>query len=187
MCRRFEQTLAFHCGPALAGIKASNLVALSRREHPDWRETAAEYGGLLASRGIRLECLCSCKERALLLVYREERLARQLAEPAVAEMLKQAGYPVEEGLEAMVKHLGLRLGQESGFPHEMGLFLGYPPEDVQGFRENGGRNYKYSGIWKVYSDVEEAKRAFLRYGRCRDAICRRLSQGSSIVQMFRTA
>ncbi len=173
MCRRFEEALAFHCGPALAGIKAANLVSLSRRDHPRCRELAEEYGALLSPRKIHLECLCGCGERVLLLVYREDRLARQLADPAVA---------------AMLGHLRRRLEAGGGFPHEMGLFLGYPPEDVRGFWENGGRNYKYSGVWKVYSDdVEGARAAFRRYSRCRDAICKRLAGGISLVQMFRAA
>lgn len=47
------------------------------------------------------------------------------------------------------------------FPHEVGLFLGYPPEDVEGFIENKARSCKITGYWKVYSDEEKAKR-FLR-------------------------
>ena len=188
MCRRFEEALAFHCGPALAGIKAANLVSLSRRDHPRCRELAEEYEALLSPRKIHLECLCSCGERVLLLVYREDCLARQLADPAVAAMLEQTGYPPGGDPAAMLGHLRRRLEAGGGFPHEMGLFLGYPPEDVRGFWENGGRNYKYSGVWKVYSDdVEGARAAFRRYGRCRDAICKRLARGISLVQMFRAA
>ena len=70
MCRRFEEALAFHCGPALAGIKAANLVSLSRRDHPRCRELAEEYGALLSPRKIHLECLCGCGERVLLLEHR---------------------------------------------------------------------------------------------------------------------
>ena len=29
MSKKFEHTLAFHCGPAILGIKASNLINLS--------------------------------------------------------------------------------------------------------------------------------------------------------------
>ena len=80
MCRRFEEALAFHCGPALAGIKAANLVSLYQRDHPPSRALAEEYGALLSPGKIHLECFCSCGVRVLLLVYREDRLARQLAE-----------------------------------------------------------------------------------------------------------
>ena len=41
-----------------------------------------------------------------------------------------------------------RLKDADEFPHEIGLFLGYPPEDVEGFiQEPNGQ--KYTGIWKV--------------------------------------
>ena len=31
---RLERTLAYHCAPALAGLKAANLIGLCRREYP---------------------------------------------------------------------------------------------------------------------------------------------------------
>ena len=52
-------------------------------------------------------------------------------------------------------------------PHEVGLFLGYPPEDVKGFIENKGRNALCSGLWKVYSDKENAERILQKWAKCR--------------------
>ena len=43
MYRELDQVLAYHCGPALAGVKAANLVSLSLEEFPELRETAAKY------------------------------------------------------------------------------------------------------------------------------------------------
>ena len=77
-----------------------------------------------------------------------------------------------------------RLRERDGFPHEIGLFLGYPAEDVYGFLKYGGKNCKYTGCWKVYSDVDRALALFDRYRRCRSALCRRVSNGDSIIQMF---
>ena len=34
MERTLDQILAYHCAPALAGLKPANLVALSREEFP---------------------------------------------------------------------------------------------------------------------------------------------------------
>ena len=56
-------------------------------------------------------------------------LRARLARPEAAQMLARAGYPA--GMEAMLRTLSLRLSGEE-FPHEIGLFLGYPPEDVEG-------------------------------------------------------
>ena len=156
---RFELTLAFHCAPALAGIKP----------------------------GISLRPLCRCRSRCLVLVYRRDRLERQLEQEEVARLLERDGYPLAGGLEAMLDHLASRMAGSGGFPHEVGLFLGYPAEDVEGFRRHGGQGYKYSGLWKVYSDVERAQRCFRQYGCCRRALCRRLEAGCRLVQLFRTA
>ena len=41
------------------------------------------------------------------------------------------------------------------FPHEMGLLLGYPVEDVKGFIRNGGENCLYIGYWKVNLDFKK--------------------------------
>ena len=41
--KAFEEMLAFHCGPALAGIKPANLVSLSREEFPLLPFLAEEY------------------------------------------------------------------------------------------------------------------------------------------------
>ena len=104
----------------------------------------------------------------------------------VRELLEREGYPVDGGLERMLDALSRRLeGRE--FPHEVGLFLGYPPEDVEGFRLHRGRGCKLCGCWKVYSDVERARRCFRRYGLCRAALCRRLEEVGSLIQMFRAA
>ena len=49
------------------------------------------------------------------------------------------------------------LSGSCAFPHEIGLFLGYPFEDVMGFIENKGENYLCSGCWKVYSCEQDAR------------------------------
>lgn len=183
---RFELTLAFHCAPALAGIKPADLIALPG-EGDETDALLASYSAALAGAGISLRPLCRCRSRCLVLVYRRDRLERQLEQEEVARLLERDGYPLAGGLEAMLDHLASRMAGSGGFPHEVGLFLGYPAEDVEGFRRHGGQGYKYSGLWKVYSDVERAQRCFRQYGCCRRALCRRLEAGYRLVQLFRTA
>ena len=52
-----------------------------------------------------------------------------------------------------------------GFPHEIGLFLGYPPADVDGFIHRHDE-CRLVGAWKVYSDVDRARLTFDRFKRC---------------------
>ena len=101
----------------------------------------------------------------------------------VQEMLDRAGYPVSQGTEAMLAHLRRRL-QGGEFPHEIGLFLGYPPGDVEGFLRDGGRHCKLCGPWKVYDNVEETARRFAAFHRCRDALTQRVDRGIPLASVF---
>ena len=66
-----------------------------------------------------------------------------------------------------------KLRSESSFPHEIGLFLGYPPEDVCGFIENKAEDCKCVGCWKVYGDADKAQLLFDKYKKCTQ-LCRSL-------------
>ena len=184
--RRFEYALAFHCAPALAGIKSADLISWTGAPE-EGAALVERFARELAGAGISVELLCRCERHGLILVYRRGLLERQLERQEVRYMLRRDGYPVDKGLEAMLGCLSRRLRECREFPHEVGLFLGYPAEDVEGFRDHGGRDYKCCGLWKVYSDVERAQTCFRRYGCCRRALCRRLEQGRSLGEVFRAA
>ncbi len=53
--------------------------------------------------------------------------------------------------------LSQRLCCEEDFPHEIGVFLGYPLADVIGFIQNRGKNFTACGYWKVYTDPTAAQ------------------------------
>ena len=57
--------------------------------------------------------------------------ASYLKHSAAKDILKENGYPESPG--RCVSYLRGRLAESGEFPHEVGLFLGYPPEDVSGF------------------------------------------------------
>lgn len=181
---RLERTLAYHCAPALAGLKAANLIGLCRREYPGLDRALEDYRRAFGPKGVHFRVLCQTGERVLVLVYRPDLLARALGQPLARQLLARAGYPAGS-VEELLAVLGGRLAAGQGsFPHEIGLFLDYPPEDVEAFARRGGKGCKLCGHWKVYHDPEGALRRFARYDRCRDALCSRLSQGVSLIRMF---
>lgn len=178
----FEQTLACHCAPSLTGIKPADLI--SWPSSPEGLSAMTrQYAHMLGSLDIRFRCLGRRETRCLLLVYRQELLSQQLSLPAIRTLLARDGYPVDDSLDAMLEHLSIRMAGPQ-FPHEVGLFLGYPPADVEGFRRNQGRNCKLCGHWKVYSDVDGAQRRFRQYDQCRSALLEKMSQGKSITQLL---
>lgn len=181
-----EKLLALHCAPALAGIKPSNLFTLhfseGRREERELREAAES----LDACGVKTEILCECERYALVFVYREDMLAESIGEEG-AGFLSEYGYAKDLTLEGRMARLKSRLVKCGEFPHEIGIFLGYPVEDVRGFVENEGRNFKACGTWKVYGDGERAAWLFESYRRCTEYFCTMIERGARIAQLAERA
>ena len=76
-----------------------------------------------------------------------------------------------------------RLRRQEDFPHEVGLFLSYPPEDVAGFIANNARRCKCAGLWKVYGDEKRARRMFHAFKACTADYCRHLRSGRSLEEL----
>ena len=53
MAQSFDQLLARHCAPALAGIKPANLVSCSKADYPHLPDLLEEQGPKLEERGIQ--------------------------------------------------------------------------------------------------------------------------------------
>ena len=94
-----EHTLAFHCAPALAGIKPSNLICCDLARYPSLDRELLALNRQLNPRGLYFRPVCRCSGRVLLLVYRRALLELHLAQPDACAFLKRAGYP-SGGLEA---------------------------------------------------------------------------------------
>ena len=153
---RFEETVVYHCSPALVGLKPACLISLAAEQYPGLASMVEGYRAALEGRGIRFEVLCRCDRRFLLLVYRPALLERHLARPEVDRLLVRAGYPAGGPLSGRLR----------------------------AFQARGGAGCKLCGYWKVYHDVEEARRQFRRFDRCRDSLLARLRAGMTLSQLF---
>lgn len=102
--------------------------------------------------------------------------------PGVAELLKKCGYESTDADYAL-RHLRGRLENNEDFPHEIGLFLGYPLGDVIGFVKNEGRNSLCCGCWKVYCNECEALQTFQKFKKCTEVYTHLWNQGKSVLQL----
>ena len=109
-------------------------------------------------------------------------LDKDLRDPVAAAILKRFGYGMKSS-DRCVVDLVKRINSSDEFPHEIGLFLGYPPSDVEGFIKNPNEGYYEVGYWKVYSDVESARRAFKRYKECTEEYGQMLKAGRTLEQL----
>lgn len=180
----FERQLAFHTAPSLLGIKCASLMSLYKGEF-DIDANAEYFNSRACAKGLKLKKLCECGRRVLLLVYNEQKLAARLSREDCREVLRECGYTDDMSSEDCLKRLAQRIKEESGFPHEVGIFLDYPVEDVVGFIENNGSNFKLCGYWKVYGNAEKAQRTFENYNKCRRYLCNKLSEGEDICRALK--
>lgn len=140
------------CAPVFMGVKPAALVRLE----------AWEFIKLQA-----LSSICPIKMQPLdilprnqVFVYIPQLLEGAFRLPGALHVLRSIGYggsDVEEYVRELVRRIHGAYRKKNLFPHEIGIFLGYPLEDVLGFWLFGGRNAKMEGEWKVYSDIERAK------------------------------
>ena len=162
----FMKNILFCFGATtIKGIKAACLINFKRHEYEDmrslWKLNADKWLEPLNVKWILLNEHDKNKN-ALVLIYRRELLARALGCRGACEILKSCGYPLDD-LDACLKCLRKKISGE--FPHEIGLFLDYPPDDVKCFMENKKCENQLRGYWKVYSNVKKAKRTFRKYRR----------------------
>ncbi|MEL7649619.1 MAG: DUF3793 family protein [Sedimentibacter sp.] len=181
-----EHKLAYHCAPTFAGIKAANLLSLEKFLLPDIRERFEEYNVQFNCRGIYFDILRESRERVLLFVYRRVQLWEELCISCNESFLKSCGYDDYSSIDTVLGRLREKMS-EGGFPHEIGVFLSYPLEDVMGFINFKGKNYKCSGYWKVYGDVQGTVKKFEEFKMCRDHYISLLESGMSLVQLLEAA
>ena len=115
----------------------------------------------------------------LLYIYRPQQLKKDLANDKAKLLLKEYGY-ISDIPEINIVKLIDKFKTQKKFPHEIGLFLGYPPEDVKGFIENNAKNFKCNGCWKVYGDEKKALKTFEEYKKCTQIYCEQWERGKSL-------
>lgn len=178
-----ENLLAYHCGPALAGIKPANIVACQKLRFSDLHSKIIKLNNELNKTNIYIEILCECESMMLLIVYRKNVLEKHLQCKENQNFLKTYGYSENMQIDQQLAKLKTRF-RENGFPHEVGVFLGYPLHDIYGFINHRDDGCLFTGDWKVYQDVETAKKLFLRYKACKKAILKRITNGATLAQIF---
>ena len=184
MC--FEQLLILHCAPDLAGIKPANLFAVQKGRR-EARQKADELSRQCERQGSSIRAVDVSEKTTLFFVYNRQLLAETLRSSGKARFIEERGYAPCAPLEACVNRLCERLktgraASSCGFPHEVGIFLGYPLEDVEGFIANGGQGCKMCGYWKVYGDEEKARALFNMYTECRRAALMKAAAGYSLAE-----
>ena len=178
----FEEYLITHCSPTLASLKPASLFLYRFSSNEELYESVAVWDAQFQKKGIRITILRKNAETALIYVYRPDAMVRELLRPEIISFLVSTGYQTGT-IDQMLEQLRARLHGADEFPHEIGVFLGYPLNDVLGFIKNHGNNCKGMGDWKVYGDLGEAQKTFAKFKKCREIYSNLWHQGRTIWQL----
>lgn len=153
-------------GATLTGVKPAELinVSINGENKRQWEE-----GKMLLNSCCRFKVipLRVKNKKELVFFFHRKALDETLHQRSVLLFLKGLHYPKEYCLEDYVDFL-LEKYQNSSFPHEIGIFLGYPVKDVLGYlghpalRLTGIKGWRYYGHGKIsihtYKKYKEAKK-----------------------------
>ena len=176
-----NETLIRCCAPTLACLKTGNMFTCAFDSRKQMTKELRQLNQRLSHKGLRILPLRWRDGKALLYLYRPKLLERDLRDPLSRKLLSECGYTGEDANVCLARLIS-RLRTEEDFPHEVGLFLGYPPADVDGFIHRRD-SYKLCGLWKVYDDIESAIRQFARCRRCTEVYLNCLSRGFSLEKL----
>ena len=159
-----ELRLIIQNAAVLKGKRIAGMLFLNDKE-------LARISMKLHNTNISLIILCTCKKRHLVMVYRAKELEEHLRSKEVSDYLREFGYRRDDFISNLIR-LHQRMNgfynKMKEFPHEVGVFLGYPICDIKGFLENKGERYLHSGYWKIYGNLEETRKKFLSYDEARE-------------------
>ena len=174
--KRFESLLANYCAPALKQYKYANMFHLPKNDS-SIKVLIQQYNQQLNAKGIFL-ILIEQENQYTIYVY-NSKLKDYISSNAVQSFLKSYQYP--NTFELFIQELKKRLNTNN-FPHEIGVFLGYPLDDVIGFIEH--KPFYLVGDWKVYQNVNEAKKQFDLFKQAKDKMLNQIHLGYKLAQII---
>ena len=166
-----EEILIRQGAPTLAGIKTGSLFPCPCENREDLLADIRRLNRLLVPKGLCLLPIRFLEGQALLYLYRPAELRRDLQDALASELLRQAGY-ANESCARCVAQLIRRFRESGEFPHEVGLFLSYPPEDVKGFIDH-----------RANGDEAKAQALFAKFKKCTEIYCALWQTGSKLEQL----
>ncbi len=175
---QLEKYIAYYCAPVIFGIKASSTIIIKSSQSINFK--------YFVDTQIKFYEIAQIRDKKLYLIFRKELLMKAINNSMLFEFMNK--FYKENEVEYCLRIFSSKykdyLKKQGDFPHELGIFLDYPPKDVIEFIKNNGANYKICGYWKVYDDVKKAMEIFVEYDKSKSVIMQELKNGKSINYIY---
>lgn len=158
----FAEWLVNYIAATVTGSKPSTILTLmDTRIQPlltMWRNTGRL---VLAETVIRYKVLHKSEGKETILFYRADMLEQCIQNPLHKSFLQELGYPVRSGLDACLTVLEQRF--QNCCPHEIGILLGIPLQDVLGFMGLTKLPLTCRKEWCIYGNPDTSLAVMKRY------------------------
>lgn len=162
-----ESFLTYTVSPVILGCKPSCTITFTE-QGKNLYNLWLRYGeDFITSIGLSYINLINNEDCIVTLIYNKNSLDMYLNNQDIKEFLNSIGYNKKYNLEEWLDSLQKRYAIYK-CPHELGVFLGIPLDDVKDFMQCKNKECLLCGYWKVYNDYETAEKTFKIYDKVRE-------------------
>lgn len=172
-----ENFLTVSTSLIIAGVKPAITLTLNKQDpkiYTSWNKFGKCFLKNISLKYINLK---STTKSDIILIYCENLLTTYLNKNSHLEFLFKLGYSKTFKLSIYLETLKDRYLKYK-CPHELGLFLGIPIEDVNDFMNCSSKNCLLCGYWKVYNNLDKAILTFKKYDMVREFAIRHILKGN---------
>ena len=105
-----REVMVRHCSPTLAGLKTGSMFSYPFANSNDLRNSVRHWNRLFFGKGLRVLPLCQRNGRALIYVFRPQRLCQDLQDSTACELLNHCVLR-QKILKKCILHLMKRLNE----------------------------------------------------------------------------
>ena len=159
-----EKFLIYNASLVISGVKPSATITI-KKGNENLYDKWIKYGiSFLKEIDIQYINLRECSNALIILIYSEGKLSNYIFKEENKRFLRQLGYSEENDMREYLEILKRRY-KEFNCPHELGIFLGFPLNDVKDFMNCKDKKCLSCGYWLVYNNLQEAQEIFSKYDK----------------------
>lgn len=173
-----ENYLLYSTSLVIAEVKPAVTIAIkktSTRLYNTWNDFGKAFVDNIGLKFVELRENNDC---IIVMIYNEKLLYKEISKNSHTNFLAKLGYPSLVNVTDYVNVLKSRY-EKYHCPHELGLFLGIPFEDVKDFMECTTKKCLLCGYWKVFNNEEKAKITFERFDTIKEYTMKNILKGNS--------
>ena len=149
-------------GPVILGSKPAEIVNIpgdSDDKKTKLQEIESFFDNCLR---VTYKIITTKDNGKRVLFINEKAMKDCLSNKKTKNFLNFLGYSKDSTFEEYIDELSARL-ESNEFPHEIGIFLGYPLKDVLGFMGYSKKECACIRGWRVYGDKEISMEVYNRF------------------------